>query len=163
MATFGNTTAGGDTFPCSSDRAQVSLFTLSDSADVTQINCRFDASSLAGTSFKGLIYADSAGSPGARLAVGAATAVPAGGGVIASSVTVSLSPGDYWLGYVCNGSDCVYEIEVTGTSQRQEALTYASPANPFGTPAGSSTEICVYATYTVAGGTAKRLLTLGVG
>jgi hypothetical protein len=164
MATFGNTTAGGDTFPCSNDRALVSLFTLTEDGDLTQVNCRFSSGSTAGCNFKGLVYADSSGSPGARLGVGAATAVPAGGGVIASSITLSLSAGSYWLGYVTDSFQAEAEIETTGTLQRKEGLTYASPADPFGTPDGSSTEVCVYATYTAsAAGYVPRSMLLGVG
>jgi hypothetical protein len=150
VATFGNTTAGGDSFPCSNDRALGSKFTLTEAGNVTAVNCRFDVTSTAGANYKGVIYNDSAGSPGSRVAVGAATAVPAGGGVVASSITASLSAGDYWLVSVTDSFQSIYEIELTGVSQRKEAFTYASPADPFGTPDGSSTELCIYATYTAS-------------
>ena len=148
MATFGNTTAGSDTFPCSNDRCIASKFTLTETGNVTSMTARFDASSTAGTNFKPVIYNDSAGSPGARNTVGSATAVPAGGGAIQATITATLSAGDYWLGYVCDSSTAVAEIELTGTGQRKESLTYASPADPFGTPDGSLAEVCIYATYT---------------
>ena len=152
MPTFGNTTVGGDTFPCSNDRAMLSAFTLSEAGTVSGVSMRFSSATTAGCNFKGLIYADSSGSPGSRLGVGAATAIPAGGGVIESTLSLALSAGTYWLGYVTDSFQAEAEIETTGTSQRKEALTYASPADPYGTPSGSSTEICVYATYTASGG-----------
>ena len=135
MATFGNTTAGGDTFPNSGDRALVSKFTLSEAGDVTEINARFAGTATAGMNFKGLIYDDdgTAGAPGTRLAIGTATAVPAGGGVIASPITASLAAGDYWLGYVCDSFQAEADIETTGTLKRKEAHTYASPSTPWTT------------------------------
>lgn len=152
MAVLGNNTAGGDTFPSTNDRALVSRYQASENGIITEVVMRFDATSASGASMKGLVYADSAGSVGARLGVGAATAVPAGGGLVTSgSLSVSIVSGTwYWLGVVLSDFQPVLSIETTGTSQRKESLTYASPADPYGTPDGSSTELCVYANYTPA-------------
>ena len=153
MPTFGNTTAAGDTFPCTSDRALGSKFACPEAGTLTQINVQFDASGTAGSSGKALLYADSSGSPGALLATSSAVAIPAGGGDIAFPISYgSLVATDYWLVCVTNSFQSVFGIETTGVSQRKEAFTYASPADPFGTPTASATELCAYATYTAGGG-----------
>lgn len=149
MPRFGDETAGGDTFPCSSDRALLSLFTLTEDGDVTEIVARFDATSTAGTNMKGLIYSNNAGVPDVRLGVGAAVAVPAGGGLVTSALAVSLVAGDYWLGYVCDSFQAVAAEDSTGGLSRMEGTTYASPANPWVETAPGTGRLNVYAEYTV--------------
>lgn len=150
MATFGDITAGTSTFPTTNDRAIVGQFVLAENGQVTNITVFFDATSAAGDFFKGLIYADAAGLPGALVAVGAATSVPAGGGELVSSVTpFMLAAGTYWVGAVINSFNAVWDADTGAGGQRQEAVTYASPAGTFGTPAGSTAHrISAYVTYT---------------
>lgn len=150
MARFGDDTAGGDTFPCSGDRALLSLFTLTEAGDLSEIVARFDASSTAGASIKGLVYANSAGTPGARLAVGAAVAVPAGGGLVSSALSVSLAAGDYWLGFVANSFEAVAQCDSAGGLSRMEGTTYASPAATWTQSGTSAARVNVYAEYTAA-------------
>lgn len=158
MARFGDETAGGDTFPCDGDRALLSLFTLTEAGNVTSIEARFEASSSAGTNFKGLIYSNNAGVPNTRLGVGAAVAVPAGGGVLSSSLSVSLAAGDYWLGFVCDAFTAVAEEDTTGGLSRMEGTTYASPAATWTETATGTGRINVYAEYTPsAGGATKQM------
>ena len=129
----------------------MSKFTLADTADVTQINVRYDSTSAAGTNSKGLIYTDVAGVPTTLKAVSSAVAVPAGGGDIAHTITVTLTPGDYWLGAVNDSSTSVFQGDVSGGGSRMEATTYASPASTW-VEAGSTTiQFNAYATYTIGG------------
>ncbi len=157
MPTFGDTTAGTDTFPCDGDRAIVGKFTLSEAGDVQSITVFFAAGFSAGTSFKGLIYDDdgAGGLPGTRLAVGAAVAVPGTtGGELTSTLSspVSLAAGDYWLGAVVDSFTARWNCDTGVGGQRQEALTYNSPAASFGTPAaGTANRVSAYATYTTGG------------
>lgn len=152
MATFGDTTAGGDTFPCSGDRAVLSKFTCSTSGTLSQINVRFDSTSGSGSNFKGLIYADdgAGNTPGTRLGIGNATSVPAGGGDLASTgFSVSLTGGtDYWIGAVTDGFACVFQLDASPSNgSRMEATTYASP-NASWTEAGTTSgQLNVYGTY----------------
>ena len=150
MAFFGDTTAGTSTIPTTNDRAIVGQFVLSENGQVTGITVFFDTTSAAGDSFKGLLYADASGLPGALLAVGAATSIPAGGGELLSAVTPFLLPaGTYWIGAVVNSFNAVWDADTEAGGQRQEAVTYASPASTFGTPAGSTVDrISAYVTYT---------------
>jgi hypothetical protein len=151
MPTFGDTTAGGDTFPTTNDRAILSKFSPASSGTVTQINVRFHSTSAAGDTFKGLIYAaDGAGGiPGTRLGIGDATSVPAGGGDLAStglSVAVTGSV-DYWIGAVINSSNSVFETDASGGLSRMEACTYASPAATWTESGTSAAQVNAYATY----------------
>ena len=153
MPTFGDTTAGGDTFPCTNDRAVLSKFTCSTSGTLTQINVRFDSTSSAGASFKGLIYADdgAGNTPGTRLGVGGATAVGAGGGDLASTgLSVSVVGGtDYWIGGVVSDFQPTFQMESGGVGgSRMEATTYASPAASWTEAATTSSTMNAYGTYT---------------
>jgi len=152
MPTFGQSPiSGGGTFPCDEDRALLSKFTAPASGTITQINQVFDATSAAGGSFKGLVYAaDGAGGiPGTRLGVGGATAVPAGGGDLASTgLFVTITGGvSYWLGVVCNSFNPVLQTETSGAASRMEATTYATPAATWTEAGVGVTNIDVYATY----------------
>lgn len=156
MATFGDTTAGGDTFPCSGDRALLSKFTCSTSGTLTQINVRFDSTSASGASFKGLIYADdgAGNTPGTRLGVGNATVVPAGGGDLASdglSVTL-VAATDYWIGGVTSDFQPVFQLDASPSNgSRMEGTTYATP-NAAWTEAGTTSgQLNTYGTYTEGG------------
>lgn len=149
MPRFGDETAGGDTFPCNGDRALLSLFTLTEAGDVSEIVARFHSSSAAGTNMKGLIYSNNAGVPNARLGVGAAVAVPAGGGLVTSALAVSLAAGDYWLGFVCDSFEAVAEEDSSGGLSRMEGTTYASPAATWTEADIGAGRINVYAEYTV--------------
>jgi hypothetical protein len=153
MATLGNTTAGADDFPCSGDRGLLSSGTATEDGTCNFVAARFFSGSSAGTSMKGLIYADNgADAPtGPALAVGAATAVPAGGGIVQSNITFSLVNGTkYWFGYVNNGSDCRADIETSGKLSRREGLTYATPGS--WTEDGTSSQLCAWIDYTPGGG-----------
>ena len=157
MPTFGDTTAGGDTFPCTNDRAVLSKFTCSTSGTLTQINVRFDSTSSAGASFKGLIYADdgAGNTPGTRLGVGGATAVVAGGGDLASTgLSVSVVGGtDYWIGGVCSDSQPVMQMDASpANGSRMEGTTYASPAASWTESGTTSGQLNTYGTYTEAAG-----------
>lgn len=153
MATFGDTTAGGDTFPASGDRGLVSKFTAGSSGTLTSINVRFDSTSGGGESFKGLIYADdgAGNTPGTLLGVGNATSVPAGGGDLQSGgLSVSIVGGtDYWIGAVTNGFNPVYQLDASPSNgSRMEAVTYASPAASWTEAGTTSGQLNTYGTYT---------------
>lgn len=148
MARFGDETAGGDDFPCSGDRGLLSRFELTEAGDVSEVVVRFAAVSAAGTTMKGLIYADGTGVPGARVAIGAAVAVPAGGGLVSSATTASLAAGFYWLGFVADGSDPRAQGDVGGSLSRMEGTTYASPAATWTQSGTGGMGLNVYAEYT---------------
>ena len=150
MPIFGDNTSGGDTFPSTNDRCIVSAYTLIEAGTATQINVLYDATTTAGCNSKGVIYADSGGLPGALVIASAGVAIPGGGGDIAHSISpTALAAGTYWIGSVVDSFQAVWSGEPTGGGlQRKEAHTYASPANPFGTPSGSGgMTVDAYVTY----------------
>lgn len=149
MPTFGNTGVGTDTFPTTYDRGLFGLFTLTDTADVTEIAVRFDATSSAGDNAKGLIYEGVAG--GALQYATAGQAVPGGGGLLTWAVTgLTLPPGDYYLGSVVDAFNSVWQCEPSA-GERVEAVTYASPAATLGTLNATGAIPDVYVTYDIGG------------
>lgn len=150
MATFGDTSAGADTINVSANQAIVGKFTLSESADVTSVSIYCKAQ--AGTAnIKGLIYADSAGSPGAQKAVGSVVNINTTAAFQTSNVTVSLTAGDYWLGVVADAAITVNEDAVGGAqTSLKTSFTYASPADPYGSETSNDDgfQVNAYATYT---------------
>jgi hypothetical protein len=150
MPTFGDTSAGGDTFPCSGDRGLLSKFTLIENGDVTALYIRFDSSSTAGTTVKGLIYTDLTGQPDLLLAEGSAVVVPGGGGLVVSTISVSLTPGDYWLGFVADSFEAVAQCDSSGGLSRMEDVTYASPSAIWTEKGTGTAQVNVYAEYTTA-------------
>lgn len=150
MARFGDDSAGASSFPLSGDRAILSQFTLAEAANVTEIVVLFEATTTAGSSFKGLIYADAGGVPGARVAVGAATAIPAGASATASPCVVTLAAGTYWLGLVTDSFEARAQCDASGGLSRMEGTTYASPAATWTQSGTGSARVNVYAEYTAA-------------
>lgn len=152
MATFGDITAGGSTFPATNDRAIFGQFVLSEEAQVESITCFFHSTSSAGANFKGLLYADATGVPGARIVVGAAVAVPAGGGELVSSVTpFVLAAGTYWIGAVVSDFQPVWVADAGIGGQREEAaqgMSYASPPATFTSSGTTADRVSAYVTYT---------------
>lgn len=150
MPTFGNTGTGSDTFPTTNDRGLFGLFTCPDTADVTEIAVRFDATSAAGDNAKALIYNGVAG--GALQHATSGQAVPAGGGLLTWAVSgVTIPPGDYYLGSVVDAFNSVWQCE-PGTGARVESVTYGTPAGTMGTINATGAEPDVYVTYTIGGG-----------
>lgn len=102
---------------------------------------------------KALIYADSAGSPTTRLAVGTETSITTTlqGWDLEFSSPISLAAGTYWIGSVTDGIMRNYYDEATGNYVDSPAsFSYSSPPDPFGSVGGSGAGgYCVYATYTV--------------
>jgi hypothetical protein len=151
MPTFGDTTAGGDTFPTTNDRCIASDFVCPTNGTATQINIRFDSSGSGGANGKALLYADSAGSIGALLVASSAVSIPAGGGDLAFPIadTAVASGTTYWIASVVDASGPVWQVDATGDLKRREAHTYASPANPWGSDSGTSAaQVNGYVTYT---------------
>jgi len=153
VATFGDLTAGGDDFPSSGDRALLAKFTCPTAGTLTQINVFFSSASTAGMSMKGLIYADdgAGNTPGTRLGVGNAVAVPAGASDTASTgLSVALSAStDYWIGYVADSFEARAQMDIGGGgSSRMEGTTYASPNATWTESGTAGNTLNAYGTYT---------------
>lgn len=149
MPIFGDQTGGADSFPVSGDRSLFGLFTLSETADVTQINVMFDAATTAGDSHKALIYS----SAGVLMVVSAAVAVPAGASDTAfTSFTLNtqLPPGNYYVGSVGNGFSAKWRGD-SGSGHRCEGTTYNTPNSTMPTRNAAGTVPNAYVTYNVGG------------
>lgn len=149
---FGRETSGSDTFPCSDDRALTSAFVLATGvASLSAIVGLFAAASTAGSTAKAFIAADSAGVPGAILAVSSAVAIPAGGGWVNFPISYgALAAGTYWLGIVVVSFQGSWS-HATGTPgasmlMADGTFNYATPPSTWpGTSATYGSQLCVYA------------------
>ncbi len=160
MATFGNTAAGDNDFPCDNGRALISLFVLTEDAEVTAISFRLGPDGSGSLNMRGIVLTDSAGSPGAVIAVSAATAVttpiPAANTVYEIPMTATLAAGSYWLGVVANNYPATISVKngYPANSARMANGTFSESSPPAtwpGTDAGYGTQVCVWLTYTAGG------------
>jgi len=158
LRNFGITAPGAGSSPTQDGRYWASKFTLSEDAELSTVTAFFDFdagnTSNSGDSAKAVIYADSAGSPGALKAVSSAVSVPAGDVAVTFPTAATLPARTYWIGIVNNGSQSRLNSTSSGGEYvRKETLTYASPADPMGTPDAQATgsgNFTVFATYTPA-------------
>ena len=168
MPIFGDNSAGGDTFPCTNDRAVLAKFTAPEDGTITAVNVIFASGSSAGANFKGLVYAADGGGgiPGTRLGIGGAVAVPGGGGDLQSGgLSVAITNGvDYWVGAVVSDFQPLFQMDASPSNgSRMEATTYASPAASWTQAGTTAGQLNAYATYDAAGGAARRMMLMGVG
>lgn len=124
---------------------------------VTKVTAFFDfdaGNSSAACNAKAVLYADSSGSPGARIAVSSAVAVGTNDQTVDFPVSASLSSGPFWVFIVTDdvGLNRINQVDFSsGTYCRVEGLTYASPADPCPAPAAGPTSSSnlygIYVTY----------------
>lgn len=155
MAFFGDTTQGGSSFPCSGGRAIVGRFELTEAGTVSSVTVFFASGQSAGMSFRGLIYADSGGNPGALLGYGASVAVPGTvGGELESVLTapLDLSPGFYWIGSVASDFQARWSCDAGIGGRRAEGVSFSAPSGPWSEADTTGDRISAYATYTTGGG-----------
>ena len=139
MSTFGNTNIGGSWLNDSGNIKAVDKFTLSEAGDVSKLTIYVRGHNTGEDQVRrGVIYSDTAGSPNALKGTTAeitVTSAQAAGWVdLSFSPSVSLTPGDYWLGYIVGansaGSDTAYDASSEGVYNND---TYADGASdPFG-------------------------------
>lgn len=151
MATFGYTGTGDNFDFASANEAFVGKYTIATGADVTKLTLRGNANS--GTSnVKPIIYADNAGAPGAKIAVGSAVNITTTESYWDLPLVVTLAAGTYWIGVLPDATVKVkLNTNAAGRTSYKTSFTYASPADPFGTESGNDNgfDTAVYATYTV--------------
>lgn len=149
---------GGSSGLSTANKVVVSKHTLSEAGTVTKITQRLIIAT--GTPYvKGLIFADSSGSPGELLGVTAASDC----GVnweprwidMTFSSGIELEAGTYWIGLVIdsNGAN-TYHAPFSGGSEKEATdNSYTSPTDWNATAyTEASYSFYVYATYTPAGG-----------
>lgn len=165
MSTFGDIghgTVGGST---TVDKLRIRKFTLSENGSVSKLSIYCDGSG-SGTGsqvVKGVIYADSSGTPGAIVG-GLTNEATVTDGQAAGEVDltyaspVALSAGDYWLGAWFGANTNTirwYNDGTTGATVRYWDDDYDAPppADPYSSGSSSTTKYAIQATYTASGWT----------
>lgn len=158
MATFGKTAIGGSTSTRGGNTVTGSKFTLSDSATVTQMSW-YGANAGVNTNAVVGIYTNSAGAPGTLLGTSSATAInSATPQWWTFTISLALSPGDYWLCFLPQGTVDYYWDNVANASVVDNSgVTYPTFSSPFSVDATQSREVSIYATYTAATSLIKAL------
>lgn len=114
----------------------------SGSVSAQSIGLRLSDVVTVGGKYKGVIYADSAGAPGALVGVGSEVTIVSAATILTSTFSgVSLTGGNtYWFGTMADNTSRF--VGNNNASTKWKANTYASGApNPFGTPGGTSTRM----------------------
>lgn len=121
-------------------RLQVTKWTLASAGTLTELHAWFRGTS-GSPQVRIVIYADSSGVPGARLAYTAPFTLPNTGVAAEFSETglsVSLAAGDYWIGYISAGTVGSAFFDTLSQTARSisTGATFTPPPDPFG--AGTS-------------------------
>ncbi len=131
---LGNNTIQASGTTGSSGRMYVSSYTLASSGTLTELHGYFRNSG-GGSNAKVVLYADSAGLPGAKKAVTSSVAITTDPQeIIQTGFSVALTAGTYWVGFIVDGSTVLMPF---GTGSYQGILSgasFATPPDPFGTP-----------------------------
>lgn len=125
---FGNNTFSTESFPCSDGRAVLTKVELSTNVSTTVCNMHFNSSTTAGSSCKGLIYADNNGTPSTLISQTTAVAIPAGGGWVSVPISSNISAGTYWLGIVTNNFQARISdvLSSNSTTIRTEGVNFSN-------------------------------------
>jgi subtilisin family serine protease len=153
---FGLTSVGGFSDSFAANRKRVNAYSISSGGSLTSLTVYLEPTGRSGTAdVEGIVYADSAGKPGALL--GVTTQLVFSGSESAGwyqmdfSSPISLTAGRYWIGVITGGSSSVAGLQynnVTG-SRDYNSNTYTSgPTNPFGSFKNDSEQMSLYGTYT---------------
>lgn len=151
MAILGYDTAGaGAGSGISNGAIELTKFTLASAATMTELHCyAYGGTGVsASNDFRLVIYADSSGVPGARVAYSAVLSPPTTGtasmrDISETGFSVSLPAGDYWLGRhgIQNwDSFCTMAGEDTGAIDKRGTGKSDPPPDPFGSVASTGTQ-----------------------
>ena len=136
------------TLPGSDGRAFMTRFELTEAGTLDHVAI-YSVSTGAGL-VKGLVYADSAGEPGAMVAVGTAVPVVENGWCVSVCADQALTPGFYWIGAITE--DFLSNMRAnasTGTGWAQFGdSNFASPPNPWSGGSSSAYDVIAYIEYT---------------
>jgi hypothetical protein len=171
VATFGKTTQGAGTFPINADYKHASKFTLTEPGTITKVSLDLvgEPGGPSNQVMRGVIYADSAGAPGAKLVQSIEVNVPGGSAQASnrrwvdfdcSSPVVNLLPGTYWIGLIAGASDDSSKLGYDSSGDRDfNTDTYSDGASdPFGSPTHDTKTVAAYATYTPYATVTKTLV-----
>jgi subtilisin family serine protease len=155
-ATFGKVNVGAVSDRFASDRKRVNRYALTAGGTVTKLSLYLQPTSTGGQQvMRGVIYADSSGSPGSLLAATNSltftSTSPAGWYDLTFPTPPHLAAGNYWIGVLSGASYGVagYRYDSVSGSRDYNSNTYtAGPSDPFGPFTADSQQMSLYATYT---------------
>lgn len=161
-STFGKTTDGASSSTSSADKIAASVFTPSESGTLTAGHARVWLSAAGTSGTRIVVYADSAGAPGALLATSDETVVTAITEAVrdytfSGANQISITSGTpYWLGLMWDdpGTPSVtFSRDATASGRLEvQGFTYPTPPDPFGTGTVQTGPIDVWAETTGASG-----------
>jgi hypothetical protein len=155
-ATFGKTSVGASADSYAANRKRVSRYALPTAGTLTKLSAYLAATGVFGSQLlEGVVYADSAGKPGALLGVSEPLTFKstnaAGWYGLAFSSPLKLAAGNYWIGLLTGSSAGVagFRYDSVAGARAYNADPYtAGPTNPFGSFSTDSEQASLYATYT---------------
>jgi hypothetical protein len=159
QGTFGKTTVGASTDAFATGRKRVNMYALSRAGLVSKLDIYLQPTGVSGQqSIEGILYANSAGAPGALLGVSTElvyhSTEAAGWYELSFTTPLNLPAGNYWIGVITGSASDVagYRYDSVTGSRDYNTNAYASgPSNPFGSPTVDAEQMSIYATYTSTG------------
>jgi hypothetical protein len=156
-SSFGKTTDGASSSASSADKTAVSKFTATASGTLTAGHARVWMATAGSATVKCVVYANTGGAPGARLAVSDPITVTSTTEAVrdftfSGSDQIAIASGtDYWLGvaWADPGTPSLTISRDATAGGRQEAASYAP--STFGTPTALTGPIDVYVDVTTGG------------
>ncbi len=155
-ATFGKTSVGASSEQFAANRKRVNRYALPTAGSVTKLSIYLAPTGTSGAqAIEGVLYADSAGKPGALLGttnpITFSSTQAAGWYDLTFPSPVSLTAGNYWIGVLTGTTADVagYRYDSVSASRDYNSNTYTSgPSNPFGSVTSDNQQTSLYATYT---------------
>jgi hypothetical protein len=152
---LGKTSVGKSTDSSTAERKRANRYTLPIPGTVSKLSIYLAPTSASGEQvLKGVIYSDSAGSPGALVATSEQLTFnstnAAGWYDLSFPTPVKLSPGSYWIGTLDGPASKVAGVRFDSVagSRTYNVNAYVSGAsNPFGTATKDGEQMSLYATY----------------
>ena len=165
--TFGKTTVGASSDLSTADWERVDSFGLGQSGSVSKLTIYLARAASGSQLIRGVLYADSAGTPGALLA--AANPITFGSSATSGwydmpfSAPVPLQAGTYWIGLQAGATTNVtalrYDTAAAGSGAVAPATFANGPLSPFGPATIQTEQISIYATYTASSSTTTTTTT----
>jgi subtilisin family serine protease len=155
-ATFGQTGVGGSTDSFAGDRKRVNAYSLPTAGSVSKLSVYLAPTGTAGQqALRGVVYADSGGSPGALLATSNELVFHSSDAArwydLVLPSPLRLAAGRYWIGVITGGTSYVagFRWSSVAGSRVYNGNTYTAGAtNPFGPASTDSEQMSLFATYT---------------
>jgi subtilisin family serine protease len=152
---IGTTTVGATTDPATADWERVDVLAVPTAGTLTSVQVYLQRLASGSQQFRGLLYADAGGTPGALVAATSAQTVGAqatsGWQTLPFTAPVPVSAGTYWLGILAGPTSEVFALRYDDSTTASGAVTYqpwtSGPRNPFAAVRLEPEKFSVYATW----------------